>query len=62
MKWKKAVKIAAMTAIPGGLVAFGTWKLVKKLRSQEAEKVRIKGPEQDEREKEEHDIHALSNQ
>ena len=62
MNWKKVVKIAAVTAIPGGLAAFGTWKLVKKLRSREAQKVRTQGPEQLECEKEEHDVHTVSNE
>lgn len=33
MNWKKVLRIAAMTVIPGGLVALGTWAVVKKLRS-----------------------------
>ena len=61
MNWKKAAKIAAVTAIPGGLAAFVTWKLVKKLRSREAPKVRTKVPERDESRKEEHDVHPVSN-
>jgi hypothetical protein len=33
MNWKKLLRIAAVTVIPGGLVAVGGWLVVKKLRS-----------------------------
>lgn len=32
MKWKKVLRITALTLIPGGLVALGAWAAVKALR------------------------------
>jgi hypothetical protein len=49
MKWKKVLRITAMTLIPGGLVGLGAWAVVKALRSKKSGNPKVRVPK-DERE------------
>ena len=67
MKWKKVLRITAMTVIPGGLVALGAWAVVKKLRSsnREAKNARTRTAKADQQYPEEEakdDVHTIRNQ
>lgn len=62
MNWKKALRITAMTVIPGGLVALGTWAVVKKLRSKSREAKNAKTIQQHAKEETKHDVHSVRNQ
>ncbi len=62
MNWKKALSITAMTVIPGGLVALGTWAVVKKIRSRNRKTKTLKANQPHAEEEAKHDIHSLRNQ
>ena len=67
MNWKKLLRTAAVTVIPGGLVVLGGWLLVKKLRSRHDEKSKSRSDtarhSQEQAQKEAtHDVHPIRNQ
>ena len=66
MNWKKALRITAVTVIPGGLVALGAWAVVKKLRSSHREKKNAKAKtakvnRQSTEEEARDDVHPIGN-
>ena len=67
MNWKKVLRITAVTVIPGGLVALGTWAVVKKLRSsnrktKNAQKKTVQDDQPCAGEEAKHDVHSVSHE